>query len=432
MSEQVPKRADQPPRFGGAPSSSKQKQQHRQQHDSKPPGKRPPMADQRKKKPAAPQDNVRYAVIITNVENDFGKLHNSALPYHCGLRADYEETLEVERLIHTSGVEAKNLISATRGCGYAVRCRTETRSAEVSFYGPADADFAPMQLQKQPRPGPGASATAGSSSQTTTTTTAATAASEPAPAVDPAAHTEDATAEQTGDHEVTETAAATTNALEALALRLRRMRYFEDKLPVHVHLPGHAAGDVLLRVNGDGKAEAEVQRTTETAATTIGEKRPRAAKDDNGDDGVDDATVEDEAEEEEEEGENAAQRLTTEGSGGGTVKQRRPKAKKAIVLKQFPNRQKDFVTAVAALSVHVPLRVVRRHLHDVPGYMSCWSLFAKRVRVVFRDRESLFKAKQLLDQFELTAGLRISLMLSDPLSQGNAEFVRAKEAAEAE
>ncbi|KPI89692.1 hypothetical protein ABL78_1185 [Leptomonas seymouri] len=428
MNKQKTKKPDRPPPPGGA-------QHQRRPHGDKPTVTRPPTTDKHKQRPVTPHENVRYAVIITNVENDFGKLHNAALPYYCGLRADYEETLDVERLVNMGGAQAKGLISATRGCGYAVRCRTETRSAEISFYGPAGADFGPMQLQKQPRPVRVGSSKTGSATAagSSTHTAASELPSEQEQQGDTTAHlgdgsAKDELAEDAGVQELKETTTATTNALEALALRLRHMRYFEDRLPVHVHLPGHAAGEVLLRIPGDGTAKAEGSPDNEKDAAhtkaKIGEKRLREESDDGGD-GVDDATLADE----EEEG-DAKQRAKME--GGDSTQPRRPRAKKAIVLKQFSKRQKDFVTAVAALSAHVPLRALRRRLHDLPGYMSCWSLYEKHVRVVFRDTDSLFKAKQLLDQFELQAGLRVSLLLSDSLSRRNAEFVQAQEAEEAE
>jgi hypothetical protein len=434
-----------PARFGG----KQQQQQH--QHDSRPVDKRPPTKNAQQQagkkanaKPVAQEDKVRYAVIITNVENDFGKLHSASLPYYCGLRPDYEETLDVERLVNAGGAEAQRLLCAKRGYGtYAVRCRTETRSAEISFYGPADADFAAMQLVKQPRPMRGGAAPAKasaahalpaantSSSQATDEKPSSTEKQQQregeatTPAKDPTAHASDAN--DAADVAVpVEATDATTNALEALALRLRRMRYFEDRIPAHVHLPGHAAGEVLLRI-GDQRAPPSEKAESKTSGT----KRPRDNDEEEkkcrkaDDDGVDDASSDDgEATHEDD--------TTSKTESSGKILLRRSKAKKTVVVKQFSNRQKDFVTAVAALSAHVPLRVVRRKLHDLPGYMSCWSLYEKHVRVVFRDAESLFKAKQLLDQFELAAGLRVSLMLSDALSRRNDEFVHAQEMQEAE
>ncbi|KAG5483487.1 hypothetical protein CUR178_07808 [Leishmania enriettii] len=389
---------------------------------------------------AAESDSVKYTVIITNVENDFGKLHRACLPNYCGLRSDYEETLDVERLVSEGGPQSRRLISAVRGCSYAVRCRTETRSAEISLYGPANADFAPMQLTQTPRrpkapPAGSASASSAKSAQ------------------------RDALA--SFDELSEATVVADVGAVEQLALRLRRQHYFEEKLPVSVHLPGRTADEVLVRINqgpassdaagtettavksekeGARERDADTQdsRATSAAAHVPGAKRQRIGEESK------DSTLPPQrvkTESPNENGESSEEDgVATHGSvkaaeddvdrcagDGGRRSQRLRKSKSATIITQFPRRQKDFVTAVAALSSRVPLQRVRGRLRDLPGYLSCWPLYERHLRVVFRDAESLFKAKQLLDQFELEAGLRVSLTFSDPLSRANAEFVHAQE-----
>lgn len=378
------------------------------------------------KEAAKPVDTTRYAVIITNVENDFGKLHNASLPLYCGLPAELEEHGDVEKLLGTNVAEHARSVTKQRGCGYAMRCRTETRSAEISFYGPADANFAPFQLKKLSR----------QQAKEKRNTAAAAAAKVESSSASP--QVEDA---KTDALAATEPFTTPTEALVALALKVRDMHYFEDRLPLHVHIPGHAAGDVLFRAHyanfkpQDGKkavtatakkegVEKAESTTTAAAADAIGVKRPREEMED--DDGVDDC------EPEEEEGGAQAQAQTEAPKKETSAVQESKPERRETMVKQFPNRQNDFVTAVAVLPVHVPLRVVRRRLHDLPGYMSAWSLDEKRVRVVFRDQEALFKAKELLDQFGLGAGLRVTLLLSDPLSRESENFMRAREAEGAE
>ncbi|KAG5509583.1 hypothetical protein JKF63_06288 [Porcisia hertigi] len=378
--------------------------------------------------PVGESDKAKYTVIITNVENDFGKLHKACLPHYCGLRSDYEEMLDAERLTNDGGPQARRLTAAVRGCSYAVRCRTETRSAEISLYGPANADFAPMQLNKTPRRLPTLATSSAKATQ------------------------KDASTPVENVSEVTTT--ASIGAVEQLALRLRRQHYFEEKLPVSVHLPGRTAGEVLLRIDEDGAPtgalnsgedreaheddHADLQEdsdSTPVAVSAAGEKRPHSVRgDSNEGDTPSPQRVKTEAPEDN--AKTPRHDKTTKREGDPNVsnsdkQSKRMKSKSPRIITQFPRRQKDFVTAVAALSSRVPLQRVRNRLRDLPGYLSCWPLYDRHFRVVFRDAESLFKAKQLLDQFELDAGLRVSLLLSDALSRTNAEFVRAQEGEDA-
>ncbi|CAC9466088.1 conserved hypothetical protein [Leishmania infantum JPCM5] len=398
---------------------------------------------------AKESEKVTHTVIITNVENDFGKLHRACLPYYCSLRSDYEETLDVERLVHEGGPQSRRLIGAVRGCSYAVRCRTETRSAEISLYGPANADFAPMKLTKTSR----RPSTPAADSKSTAAPTASSSAK---------LAEKDTTAPAEDVSEAT--ALANVGAVEQLALWLRRQHYFEEHLPVSVHLPGRQADEVLLRIdkgsapggaggtdvtgvkseeaNGVAEdADADRRGSAATPATVPAsrKKRQRVDEEDRNAGAPSLQRVKTEApdgDEEgmEEDGATAHERGKTtedgvdqEADNGGRRSRRLTKSKSATIIKQFPRRQKDFVTAVAALSSRVPLQRVRGRLRDLPGFLSCWSLYERHLRVVFLDAESLFKAKQLLDQFELEPGLRVSLIFSDPLSRTNAEYVRTQE-----
>ncbi|CBZ24788.1 conserved hypothetical protein [Leishmania mexicana MHOM/GT/2001/U1103] len=399
--------------------------------------------------PVTKSDKVTYTVIITNVENDFGKLHRACLPYYCGLRSDYEETLDVERLVREGGPQSRRLIGAVRGCSYAVRCRTETRSAEISLYGPANADFAPMQLTKAPR---------------RPSTPAADAKSTAAPTVSSSAKLAQQDTSAPAEDVSEATALASVGAVEQLALRLRQQRYFEEHLPVSVHLPGRKADEVLVRIdkgsapsnadgtdvtgvkseeaNGDADgvdADRQGSAATPVTAPASREKRQRVDEGDSNADAPSLQRVKTEAPGDDEEGiekddATAHERGTTtennvdqRANNSGRRSRQLTKSKSATIITQFPRRQKDFVTAVAALSSRVPLQRVRGRLRDLPGFLSCWILYERHLRVVFRDAESLFKAKQLLDQFELEPGLRVSLIFSDPLSRTNAEYVRAQE-----
>lgn len=66
-----------------------------------------------------------YVVIISNVENDFSKIHQACLPSYLGLANMNSEASQ----------------DSKKKCKYQIKCRTETRSAEFSFSAPSAEDL---------------------------------------------------------------------------------------------------------------------------------------------------------------------------------------------------------------------------------------------------------------------------------------------------
>ncbi|CAD2219609.1 hypothetical protein ADEAN_000711800 [Angomonas deanei] len=192
-------------------------------------------------------------------------------------------------------------------------------------------------------------------------------------AEDPTAITEDvhgANTLQKGEHPVT--------SLPQLANKTRSRPYFGQHLQLHVSLPGYEEGELLL---------------------------------------------------------------------GKDSKTKDKKAPKAIVQQNV--HQNDLVSCVARLTRPLAMKLFLEKFRDIPGFVSGWRLHAERVRnpddvrrakpnrstngmykVVFQNKKFLFDAKNLLDQFELDKGVRVTLLLSDPLQTQVREYGEEKEAEE--
>ena len=77
----------------------------------------------------------------------------------------------------------------------------------------------------------------------------------------------------------------------------------------------------------------------------------------------------------------------------------------------------ELVSCLASSSLPQTAKQLRKALEDIPGFVSCWTLYALHYRVVFASKERLFAAKSLLDQFEAESGNRITLKLPDGYSR---------------
>lgn len=326
-------------------------------------------AQQTSKSAPAKEDAVRYAVVITNVEHDPTRIHHAYLPGFCGLKSEYERASTTPATVKKAeaGETSSHLY-------YEVRCRGETCSAEVSLYAPANASCEEMLQQRL-------------------TAKEAKRHKRPKAITRPAAA--DGTKES-GDIVESVNVLQSLGVVEGLALRLRGKPYFGDRIPLDVHVPGREDGDVLLNMASSLSSSAAVAGADPTSvessvAGKVSNPSPSSDK-------------------------QAAGNEILPPHGGSTE-----------LLKQLGNRQNDFVTAVAALSAKLKQKAVQERLQELPGFLSCWRIYERHFRVVFANATALFKAKQLLDQFELDDGVRVSIILSDTLAQGHTAFTAAQE-----
>lgn len=93
--------------------------------------------------------------------------------------------------------------------------------------------------------------------------------------------------------------------------------------------------------------------------------------------------------------------------------------------------------AVAEVNQKLGPKQLRKALKDVRGFLSCWFLKATgpsttQFRVVFETEADLLEAKEMLDQFEADAGVRVSLKLSDNMQAKFQKFLVEKASGGAE
>lgn len=312
-----------------------------------------------------PATPEKYVVIINNVENDFARVHEASLPSFLGLNA-------CQARHHPA--------RAAASCVYDVTCRTETRSAEVQVSGPADAPVSSIFVSRRK---PGNPVSRKDISQ-------------------PEAEHPNAlnVTECTTDAQNSVNGAFTS--LEEMAAVLSHRAYFTHPPQFHVSIPGKETGDRLTASNAAASSGRSHKRARD------GENTNSTAPLQNANEGNAPAMLNhSDVAEEEEHGK------CTE-DGGPIV--------------QFGGKQSELVTAVAAVSARWNTKELRHHLQDLPGFLSCWVLYAKHFRVVFRDRTFLFQAKQLLDQFQVDGSVQVSVSLADTLNRQYAEFIAAAEA----
>ncbi|RNF04516.1 hypothetical protein TraAM80_05108 [Trypanosoma rangeli] len=324
------------------------------------------------KRAEATQDGERYVVVITNVENDFAKVHQEAVPRYCCLNEQHFHGLQ-QRPSSSTVKNADGVTSSPLGkgqkrrqCRYTVSARTETRSVEVAVYGKADGDVASVYL-----PSRSGMRESKHSYQT----------KEEEKAVTPMT----LEGEEEGDGGTlvecvnpplgNETVFA---SLEDMVMALRHAPYF-------THPP-----KFLLTVAG--KKEGEVLRQVKSR------KRQR------------DDTAYEKKEQKQQHGDPS--------SGD---------ANDSHTLLQSTVRQADMVTAVATTSARMHTKELRHQLKDIPGFVTCWMLYPQHFRVVFASKMTLFRAKELLDQFEVDGHVRVSLTLSDAVAKEFADHLATVE-----
>lgn len=365
--------------------------------------------------PATPPE--KYVVIITNVENDFAKVHQDSLGAFC--------CLDPRRNRHPlpptpSDAEA---LREKGTCSYDITCRTETRSAEIKFYGKADADVSTVFVRGNKKTSPKAAAA--------NATTSLVTSHDDVDAEDPTATSTDALeVEEVLTKTTTATSRSSFQSLEDMVAVLQHRPYFTHPPTFHLTLPGKEEGEVITsamaeqaRTRKRQREEEEENKKTKDNSKESGDEAHSASK----------AKKRPDVEEEEEEKEEEGTPSTTRKDAQAT-KQKKPAGGRGDVsdpqLRQFGHTQKELVSAVASVSAHWTTKQLREHLADLPGFLTCWMLFPQRFRVVFHTAESLFKAKQLLDQFVLEGDVRVSLSLAEGLAQQRMEFLAAQEANE--
>lgn len=379
-----------------------------------------------KKKDVGPAE--KYVVIITNVENDFAKVHQDRLASFLCLDPSHKGRAAKDGTNENGGDERA---VAAAGCRFELVCRSETRSAELTVKGPADASVAAVFL---PRRGAaavaaaaaakGKAAAAAAAAGATTTVTADISNDAAAVAI-----TESLTAGH-GGSSGGGSGSPVFDSLEEMALVLKDRPYFARPVVMRVNIPGKDSGAALpvsaacrRRVERSGGKTARAA-ATDDGSKKKGEKHPRT---------------------EEEKEEKKAARTTTSSSSDSDdndngkeaeaeEEERESKevdeSESRLLLRQYPFHQKDLVTAVAVISAtQWTTKEVRHQLKDLPGFLTAWRLYAKHYRVVFEDGTALFRAKQLLDQFQLDGNVRVTLNLSDALVRQNADFLAKQEAA---
>lgn len=327
----------------------------------------------------------RYVVVISNVENDFSKIHQACLPSYLGLSAP--SPLPSGKAQHSASGERSTLPSP---CTWDLKCRSETRSAQLIITGPAEADVRSIfsyyqRSEKKEEDGSHFSASG----------------SDPADRIEVAPrkrrrdnsykesnkeeerkktrvesvlgtphHVDQGDKDEETEVLPQEESLHGSNTEESLKKRvafLQRKPYFGYYLRFDLNIPGKENGEVLIRT---GKKTCEKEEEKES--------REEQKKDDDS-------------------------WMKKDGSGS--------------TVRQSCCSQNELVTAVAAVSASLPSKELQRHLKDLPGFLSCWYLYSRHFRVVFMNAEALFKAKKLLDEFELEGNVRVHLHFSDFLTR---------------
>ncbi|ESL11072.1 hypothetical protein TRSC58_01187 [Trypanosoma rangeli SC58] len=310
----------------------------------------------------ATQDGERYVVVITNVENDFAKVHQEAVPRYCCLNQRHFHGLQ-QRSSPSTVKTADGVTSSPLGkeqkrrqCRYTVTARTETRSVEVAVYGKADGDVASVYVPN--RSGMRESKHFHQTKEEEKTVT-------PMTLKDEEEGDGGALVECVNPPIGNETAFA---SLEDMVMALRHAPYFTHPPKFLLTVAGKKEGEVLRQV------KSRKRQRNDTAY----EKKDQ--KQQHGDPSSDD------------------------------VSDSHPLLQSAV-------RQADMVTAVATTSARMHTKELCHQLKDIPGFVTSWMLYPQHFRVVFASKMTLFRAKELLDQFEVDGHVRVSLTLSDAVAK---------------
>lgn len=176
-----------------------------------------------------------YLVIISNVENDMSKIHPAYLPSFLGLK------------------EPSTSTEGESGCVYQLKCRTETRSAELTVMGPADSDVSTIFAAKKPH-------------HTATP-------SEPAEAEE---------CKEGGEHapaEVVEDTAIRYGPLEEKVAKVQHQTYLQHHhLRLDVNIPGREAGSILHPGLRKRPREESKPASTEASSSSAVKQSPYLQK----------------------------------------------------------------------------------------------------------------------------------------------------------
>ncbi|EAN79350.1 uncharacterized protein TEOVI_000781300 [Trypanosoma equiperdum] len=307
------------------------------------------------------QGNVddRYVVVITNVENDFAKVHREAFPRFCCLDKKFERgcsspSCEMERRTGTTSDASQGRAQ----CHYTVSARTETRSVEIAIYGKADGNVSTVFT---PVPGKHAATLNGGKKS-----------DDSAPVAK--AKGKERHKREVEDDTIVECVYGLTGSgtrfdtLEDMVTSLSRKPYFTHPPKFLLNIAGNEDGAILKSPKG-------MKRSRESGEGEHSQSTP---------------------------------------SVGGE-------------LRQSTVRQSEMVTASAATSSRIGAKELRQQLKDIPGFVTCWALYQQHFRLVFVSKAALFKAKHLLDQFEVDGSVRVSITLPDSAAK---EFVNQLSAEE--
>ncbi|ORC86095.1 uncharacterized protein TM35_000301350 [Trypanosoma theileri] len=340
------------------------------------------------RRPTAVEETERYVVVITNVENDFAKVHREAIPRYCCLN---EQHCHSHQLSGSSSLNGITSTTTTRQqCRYTVTPRTETRSVEVAVYGKADGDVSTVFLPVR--------------TNTHTNTTSSNNHSHPNSNKEKKKDGEmniynDPTMKEDEEEDNTviecvkppvgreDTLFAT---LEDMTMALRHKPYFTHPPKFLLNVAGKDDGDVLRECKRSKRDQAKQQK--------------HADEDDDDNNDNDDY--------EEDEKKKSVKKSDDMDS---------PHLRQAAV------RQADMITAVATTSARMSTKDMQYQLRDVPGFITCWMLYPQHFRVVFASQSTLFKAKQLLDQFAVDGNVRVGLTLADAAAKEFTAYITAQE-----
>lgn len=344
-------------------------------------------------------NNEKYTLIISNVENSFAAVHAAAIEnYAClnpclnkgGPHFQEHEISKEENEARDKEVDSNAADEVSDGehigdskthtqkknnvnskCHYEISCRTETRTAEIEVFGKSHSDISLIFKHHENR-------------------------LHPAPI--------------SGEAGVKEERTSKLNDLLDLAAYSQRRPYFLYPPRVFVNLPDRPFGPI------------EVECAAEHAQR--GRKRER----EEGKDGF---------------GKGHDNEPTSKQGGDPTVVTNASFSQKNLVTTTFtislPSSTSTNNTSFrgnggGSDSHHSTwtMRTVKEGLKYIPGYCNCWRVSGPRTfRVVFLDKEHLFKAKQLLDQFPLSEerGERAVLSIPDNLQQEYTAFMETVEGA---
>lgn len=88
------------------------------------------------------------------------------------------------------------------------------------------------------------------------------------------------------------------------------------------------------------------------------------------------------------------------------------------------NLQTRLVRATLSTSTNTNAQELRKVLADLPGFVSCRRVRSQVFHGVFTDRDSLFRSKMLLDEFEAD-GVRVTVALNSQHEIAYTEFARS-------